>query len=254
VTGGQEEIYYKPGGAGNYGIPHPSLYGVPLYRAGSSGIEKIVTPVGSAGEHTLTQKWKVSIDESGVASGELDITVNGAWMGVFALDGDASLEELSSRILKNFNFNVSSLELEAKSMKRTGRGCRVSFALNAAPGIVSGRDILFKLMGGFPACFEEIPRSGAKYTLRFPFIFEIDSVITTPKGYRTLSLPGKLKSGDSKAELDQSVEHWPRRRQAEASCRWTVRAYDIDEYLSGRLAEHLGAVIAWADTAIPLRK
>jgi hypothetical protein len=251
---GKEEIYFRPGGAGNFERLHPSLYGVPLYRAGNAGIERIVTPMGSAAEHSLTQKWKVSIGEDGIASGELDITVNGAWMDVFVLDRDASLTEVSSRILKNFNFNVPSIELEAKSMRRTGRGCRVSFAVNAAPGIVSGNDILFKLMGGLPVCFDEIPESGAKYTLRFPFIFEINSVISTPKAYRTLSLPGKSQRGDSKAELNQSVEHWPRRRQVEASCRWTVRAYDIDEYLSGRIAEHLGLVTAWTDMAIPIRK
>jgi hypothetical protein len=230
------------------------LYGVPLYRAGNAGIERIVTPMGSVTEHTLTQKWELSIGEDGVASGELDITVNGAWMDVFALDGDAPLREISSRILRNFSFNVPGVELEAKSMKRTGRGCRVHFAVNAAPGIVAGNDILFKLMGGIPVCFEEIPRNGAKYTLRFPFVFAIDSVISTPEGYRTLSLPEKSRMGDSKAELVQAIEHWPRRRQAEASCRWTVRAYDIDEYLSGRIAEHLGLVAAWTETAIPLRK
>jgi hypothetical protein len=254
VTDGKEEIYYKPGSSGNYERLHPSLYGAPLYRAGSAGVERIVTPVGSAGEHTLSQKWKVSIGEDGIASGELDIAVGGAWMGVLALDGDASLEEISSRILGNFDFSVSSIELEAKSMKRTGRGCRVKYAVNAAPGIVSGNDMLFKLMGGIPICFQEIPRNGARYTLRFPFIFEIDSVISTPKGYRTLSLPEKSQRGDSKAELDQSIEHWPRRQRAEASCRWTVRAYDMDEYLSGRIAEHLDLVTAWADMAIPLRK
>ncbi|MDR2779568.1 MAG: hypothetical protein LBB28_00420 [Synergistaceae bacterium] len=254
VTSGKEEIYYKSGNSGRYGILHPSLYGVPLYRAGSAGVERIVTPTGSAAEHTLTQRWKVSIGEDGVASGVLDITVNGAWMNVLALDADVSLEELSSRILKNFNFNVPSIELEAKSMRRTGRGCNVSFAVNAAPGIVSGNDILFRLMGALPVCFEEIPRNASKYTLRFPFIFEINSVISTPKGYRTLSLPEKSQRGDSKAELVQSMEHWPRKRQAEASCRWMVRAYDIDEYISGGIAEQLGLVTAWTEMAIPLRK
>jgi hypothetical protein len=254
VTSGSEEIYYKPANAGSYGRLHPSLYGVPLYRAGSAGVERIVTPMGSAGEHTLSQKWRVSIGENGVASGELDITVNGAWMDVFALDSSAPLEDVSSRVLKNFIFNVPGMELEAKSMRRTALGCRVSFAVNATPGIVFGNDILFKLMGGIPSCFEGIPQSSLKYTMRFPFIFEINSVVSTPKGYRTLSLPEKSRRGDSKAELDQSIEHWPRRRQAEASCRWTVRAHDIDEYLSGRIAEQLGSVAAWTDMAVPLRR
>jgi hypothetical protein len=254
VTDGKEEIYYKPGGSGNYERSSPSLYGTPLYRAGNAGVERIVTPIGSAAEHTLTQKWRVSAGEDGVASGELDVAVSGAWMDVFDLGGDASLEEVSSRILRNFNFNVPSIELDAKSLKRTGGGCRVIFAVNAAPGIVFGNDILFRLMGGLPACFNEIPRNGAKYTLRFPFIFEINSVVTTPKGYRTLSLPEKSQRGDSKAELNQSVEHWPKKRRLEASCRWAVRADDIDEYLSGRVAEHLGLVADWTDMSIPLRK
>jgi hypothetical protein len=254
IGNGKEEIYYKPGGAGNYERLHPSLYGVPLYRAGNSGVERIVTPMGSAAEHTLTQKWNISVGENGVASGELDITINGAWMDVFAIDGETSLEDISSRILENFVFNVPGIEFETKSLRRTGLGYRVRLAVNAVPGIVSGNDILLKLMGGIPVCFRDIPRNGSRYTTRFPFIFEINSVVSTPKGYRVLSLPEKSQRGDSKAELNQSIEHWPRRRQAEASCRWTVRAHNIDEYLSGRMAEQLELAAAWVDMAIPLRK
>jgi hypothetical protein len=175
-------------------------------------------------------------------------------MDVFALDSAAPLEDVSSRILKNFIFNVPGMELEAKSLRRTALGCRVSFVVNATPGIASGNDILLKLMGGLPSCFGGIPQNSLKYTMRFPFIFEINSVVSTPKGYRTLSLPEKSRRGDSKAELDQSIEHWPRRMQAEASCRWTVRAQDIDEYLSGRIAEQLGSVAAWTDMAVALRR
>jgi hypothetical protein len=90
--------------------------------------------------------------------------------------------------------------------------------------------------------------------LRFPFVLEINSLISTPKGYRALNLPGKTQTGDSKAMLEQSIVHWPKRALAEATCRWTVRGSDIDEYASSRIADQLARIAAWPEMTIPLRK
>jgi hypothetical protein len=109
-------------------------------------------------------------------------------------------------------------------------------------------------MGGLPASLGEIPQDGMKYTLRFPFVFEINSEISTPKGYRALSVPGKIQIGDSKAMVDRELVHWARSGRAEGYFRWTVRSFDMDEYMSGRMAEQLSMAVAWPDTTIPLRK
>jgi hypothetical protein len=45
-----------------------------------------------------------------------------------------------------------------------------------------------------------------------------------------------------------------KRRRAEASCKWTVRAREIDGALSAKLAEQLALVAGWPDVTLPLRK
>lgn len=238
------DFYFKSGQTGSPEKLHSSLYGEILYKAGNNGAERITLPRGSAADHVLSQNWKVSVDEKGIASGTVDITFTGAWTDVFPLAAEMS----------GMNFSVPGVTFEEKSSKNLTGGRRVTYDVLAAPGIVAQDSLLLKLMGGLPVCFGEIPRDGSGYSFRFPFIFEINSVITTPKGYKALSLPGKSYRGDSGAEVEQSAVHWARKRRVESSCRWTVRSFNCDEYQSARIAEQLASVAAWPDTAIPLRK
>jgi hypothetical protein len=242
------DFYFKSGQTGSPEKFHPSLYGEVLYKAGNNGAERITLPRGTAADHVLSQNWKVSVDEMGVASGTVDITFTGAWADVF------SLAQETPGIMAGMNFSVPGITFEEKSSKNLPNGRRVSYGVTAAPGIVAQDSLLLKLMGGLPVCFGEIPKDGSGYSFRFPFIFEINSAITTPKGYRTLSIPGKNSWGDSSAALDQSAVHWTRKRLVESSCRWTVRSFKFDEYQSARIAEQLASVSAWPGTAIPLRK
>jgi hypothetical protein len=251
----KKEVYYRAGYSGSPEKLPPSLYGQPLYRAGNSGIERITLPRGSASDHTFSQNWKVSLGEDGTVSGVLDMTLTGAWMDIFAVNtDDLSFADTAQEILSGMIFKVPGIILNTQSVKPLGSGCRVTMSVNAAPGIVSANSILFRLMGGIPRAFETIPAPGTKYAFRFPFVFEINSMITTPRGYKALDLPGRSVSGDSKAMLEQSVVHWTKRARTEASCRWTVRASDIDEYTSARISDQLALVAGWPDTSVPLRK
>jgi hypothetical protein len=243
------DFYFKSGQTGSPEKLHPSLYGEILYKAGNSMTERITLPRGTAADHVLSQNWKVSVNESGIASGSVDITFTGAWMNVFSL-----AEADTSGVMPGMNFSVPGITFEEKSSKNIPNGRRVSYAVQAAPGIVAQDSLLLKLIGGLPVCFGEIPRDGSAYSFRFPFIFESNAVITTPKGYKALSIPGKNSLGDSGAVVEQSAEHWPRKRLVESSCRWTVRSVKPDEYQSARIAEQLAVISAWPDTAIPLRK
>jgi hypothetical protein len=252
--GDGREIYFKAGQSGDLAKPHASLYGAALYRAGGNGVERLAVPRGSASEHTLAQNWKVEIDENGRASGTLDVTATGGWMDIFGLDLSDEDENMASGIIRGMDFNIPGANMVLKSAKRLSSGCRVSYSVEAVPGIVSSGSVLLKLMGGLPVSLGEIPQDGTKYTLRFPFVFEINSEISTPKGYKALSVPGKMQIGDSKAMLDRELVHWARSGRAEGYFRWTVRSFDIDEYMSGRIGEQLSMAAAWPDTTIPLRK
>ena len=248
------EVYFKAGQSGDPEKLHPSLYGATLYRAGINGVERITLPRGQASDHVLSQRWSFDVDENGFASGTLDVTMTGGWMDVFAVTRDDDAETIGAGIIKGMFFNVLGANITVISVRPLPNGCRVSFSVEAVPGIVSSGSMLLRLMGGLPASFADIPQNGMKYDMRFPFIFEINSSINTPAGYRALAVPEKIEAGDSRAMLEQSLVHWPRRALAEGSCRWTVRSFSADEYLSGRLSEQLRMVVGWPETAIPLRK
>jgi hypothetical protein len=254
ASGGGHEIYFKAGQTGDPEKIHPSLYGESLYRAGPSGVERITLPSGSAADHVFTQNWKYSLDTEGKISGKLDVTLTGGWIDVMTPGAAESPESAAGEFLKNMSFSAPVITFAAKSVKAAASGLRISYDVSAVTGIVSGGDILFKLAGGLPVCFNDIPAGGAKFSFRFPFVFTITSVVSTPKGYKAISLPGKSARGDSKALLEESVVHWPKRARAEAECKWTVRASPADEYASARIAEGLAALFAWPETAIPLRK
>ncbi|MDR1581469.1 MAG: hypothetical protein LBS35_14020 [Synergistaceae bacterium] len=242
------DFYFKSGQTGSPEKLHASLYGEVLYKAGNSGTERITLPRGTAADHVLSQNWKVSVDERGIASGRVDMTFTGAWMDVFSLAG------ADTGVMPGMNFSVPGIVFEESSSKNIPNGRRVSYTVQAAPGIVAQDSLLLKLMGGLPVCFGEIPKDGSKYSFRFPFIFEINAAITTPKGYKALSMPGKNSLGDSGAAVELSAVHWTRKRLVESACRWTVRSVNLDEYQSARIAEQLAVISAWPDTAIPLRK
>jgi hypothetical protein len=241
------DFYFKSGQTGSPEKLHSSLYGENLYKAGNSGAERITLPRGTAADHVLSQNWKVSVNEQGIASGSVDIIFTGAWMDIFSLTAETD-------VMSGMNFSVPGITFEEKSSKNIPNGRRVSYTVHAAPGIVAQDSLLLKLMGGLPVSFGEIPKDGSKYSFRFPFVFEINAAITTPKGYRALSIPAKSFLGDSGAEVEQSAAHWIRKRLVESSCRWTVRSVKSDEYQSARIAEQLAVVSAWPDTAIPLKK
>jgi hypothetical protein len=261
VDGSGGEFYFKSGRASDLEKLHPSLYGETLFRAGNSGAaERIEIPRGSASDHLLSQKWKLAMDENGIATGSMELTATGAWVSVMGLEsidlsrGDASRDDIDASLRENMDFDIPGLVLVAKSMKNSSTALRVVFDVKASSGIVSGNDILFRMTGGIPRCFEDIAAADSKYSFRFPFLFEMNSVISTPKGYRAVSLPGKVQSGDSKIMLEESLVHWTKKARAESACRWTVRSVNIDEYLLGRVQEQLAGIAGWSRLEIPFRK
>jgi hypothetical protein len=254
TDGGGNEVFLKtPFVADAEKLP-PTLYGAAVYRSNGTNLERIVLPRGSASDHRLSQMWRLSLDETGVASGTLDVTVTGAWIDALSLNGEPTAERMGRALLDGMYFNLPGFRIEPESLKMLGSGCRVSFSVSAKLGIVAGNDILSRMPGGLPYCFRDIPADGSKYSFKFPFVFEQSAVIATPKGYRAISLPSKVQNGDSKAMLDESVVHWAKRGQMEAVSRWTVRASDVDEYLADRVNQQLDAVAGWSELTAPLRK
>ena len=252
---GGKDVFYQAGQATDFGKLAPALYGLAVYRSTNTEIERLVLPRGSASEHTLTQTWKMSMDSGGMAEGTLELTVTGAWMDALGLGRTPTVEGLTQeRVQAGIRFPIPGLRLEAQSVKILGSGYRVTFGVNASMGIVSGGDILMQMPAAIPVCFDEIPTEEARYSFKFPFLLERNAILTTPSGYKPMMLPAKNETGDSKAQFEESMAHWPKKSRIESSSKWTVRTTLIDEYFSHRIADQLAAVRRWAQTSIPLRK
>lgn len=251
---GKSDAYFKSDPNLVFGKLPSGLYGVAVYRFGESDIERLVLPKGTASEHSLSQMWKIDLDESGIATGTLDLTVTGGWVDIMGMGRTPSLDDASSLITQKILFPIPGSEFKAKSIKPLSNGYRLTLDVKARAGIVSGTDILLRMPGGMPLCFAEIPASAEGFSFRFPFVMEQNAVITTPKGYQAFMLPGKMESGDSKAAVESSIVHWPKRRRAEANFKWTVRSSIVDEFASSRIIDQAKTAFAWSHTNIPLRK
>lgn len=251
---GNKNIVFKAGQAVEFGKTEPSLYGKTLYRAGTMEIENIQLPKGSASDHIISQNWKLQLDENGVVNGTLELSLTGGWLNVFSLGKKFDSKAIERKILENFVFNVPGLNLALNNVKPLASGYRILFDVKASPGIVGGTDMLLRIPGGTPVPLSQIPSKEDQYDFKFPFIVEQNAVITTPRGYKTVTLPGKTQRGDSKAGIEENFVHWVKKRQLEASSRWTVRSSHIDKSISGSVAEQISLFARWPQLTVPLRK
>ncbi|MDR1944213.1 MAG: hypothetical protein LBQ19_05265, partial [Synergistaceae bacterium] len=252
--GSASDIYFTAGQSSEFGRLSPSLYGATVYRFDGNNVNRITLPRGNAADHTLTESWRLGIDENGVAAGSLDITVTGGWTNIVSNGNLPSVEDAADDIQRTIAFSVPGIRFETASVSQSGSGYRMTFRVRAPLGIVSGKDILMRIPGGVPVTFGDIPNDNEGFVFCFPFVFEQNIVISTPKGYRTVALPAKTQHGDSKAMIGESIVHWERKSRLEASSKWIVRSAAIDQTLAKRILDQLALARGWAQMTVPLRK
>lgn len=247
-------VFFTAGENAVFGKQPPSTYGLTVYRTDGTEVERVVLPKGSASDHTLLQLWKLALDENGFAAGTLDLTVTGAWVDALGLGREPHLDTAAARVMQWMGYTLPGLEIAAKSARQLGAGYRLTFDVRATLGIASGTDILFRLPGGVPAPFDAISEKDPSFGFRFPFVLEQNIVVTTPRGYTPIMLPGKSETGDPRSMLEESVVHWPKRRQLEAHSKWTMRTTTLDAYAASSVLQQLALAKRWSQTTIPFRK
>jgi hypothetical protein len=251
---GGKDVYFTADQSADFGKLSPSLYGRAAFRIDGTNLERPTLPKGMASDHNLSQMWRLNLDEKGIATGSLDLTITGAWVDALLRGAGDSSDDLARALLGEMDFGLPGLFIEPVSCRNLSSGYRFSFDVRTQLGIVSGNDMLVRIPGGKPRGFDDVPAKAESFSFEFPFVFGQDAVISTPAGYKALMLPGKLQSGDSKAMLTESVAHWARKGRVEASAVWTVRSASVDSIASGKVREQLNLAGRWSQTTIPLRK
>ena len=252
IRDGGKSITYESGQGVAFGKQPPSLYGVVLYGAKGTTVERFNLSKGVATEHKLTQSWKLNLDPNGVASGTMIASLSGAWNDIFSLGDDN--DEVLAQIKSKMHFNVPGLDLKVKSVKKDSTGCSVTFDVTAALGITSGSDMLVRMPGSVPKMLEDIPVDDSSYSFNFPFVVEQSVTMSVPKGYTVLTLKKGEQRGDSKALLADDAVFWPRKGQLEANIRWTVRASNVDKSLNANIRDQFMQYLYWTQKTVPLRK
>lgn len=250
----EKEFYYKADQSVEFGKTPPSLCGATIYRMNGANLEKRNIPKGNASDHTLAQTWKLALDESGIATGTLEILASGAWADLLGCGRAPSAEYLTDTLSRSFILNVPGLTLSLPTVRTFNAGYRIVFTVRAALGIVSGNRILMRVPAAVPKNLEEISTAGERYSIRFPFTLEQNLSISTPRGYRVIGTPPIEKQGDSKAMLDMSMVHWPKRGELEVAGKWVLRTQDIDESLSKTVLSELNSLVRWSQATLPLKK
>jgi hypothetical protein len=253
VRDGASDVYFIAGRTEEFGKLPPALLGASVYRFDGTDVERIVLPKGNASDNTLTQQWRLSIGTDGIASGSLDITATGGWANILA-EGKKPHQEEAMDIADKMSFFLPAINIEPVSVRPLANGYRATFGVRAPLGIVAGGDILMRMPGGLPLSLADIPAKAESFSLNFPFVFEQDVIVSTPEGYRSFGLPGKIRHGDSRAAMDESIVYREKSSRIEASSKWTVRSTTIDASLAGRITDQLAMARKWTETTVPLRK
>lgn len=251
---GGRTVYYTADQAAEFGRLDPLLYGDTVYRSNGLEIEQLGLPRGTATDHTLTQTWRLTLGENGIATGQWELTVGGGWVDVLGLGVAPEQEGLVARTKDAFAFFGREMNISVDSIRQTSNGYRITYDVSWPLGIVSGSDILVQHAGAVPRTLNDMPESPMKFSFLFPFVHELNMYLSTPDGYRSFSLPEKVESGDSKSSLQQAIVFWPKKGRFESNSKWVVRNSRIDEYGAGAIIEQFKQLLKWMNHSLPLRK
>lgn len=250
-----DSFFFFPGQIAEFGkMPH-SLYGAELYSLSEGNtLFSRALPQGVATEHKLTQNWNLTLAESGIAEGYLDLLVLGNWVRMLDLDATDS-SALVRKINSVMDFRLPNLVLSSPDIRSIRTGYSVRFKVRAPLGIVSGNDLLLRIPGALPKQLETFSSIKDGAHLAFPFLLEQRIQIATPKGFHALPIYPLNPTLYPQVSLQGEMIHWPKKGQLEGQVRWIVRTSGkIDEQNLRGMLNALSDYLSWVNSTVALRK
>ena len=225
---------------------------------GETGLKRLIrsaapedspAPSMKARDNRLSAVMDLNLNEQGVLSGPVRVTLRGAW-GPFFLSGSAPTKtELEGAVralfpgLKNYD------EVKHRSVKGIPE---LSFVLKGKPGVAgSGQGILALPPSFDPTAFRALEGLTPPLELRFPFVLEQTRNISLPKGTSRALVSGEVKRSPDKINYSESYKTKKGKLTAEA--RFEAGTTDIAIDNAGPFQRNMGLWRNFSSKPIPVR-
>lgn len=249
-------FYYKVGQSTPPGTLDPSLLGKTLYGKEQNSVVERVIPAGEAGDHRLTLRWNVELDENGTALGDLRIRARGGWLEMFS-GGRIPTQQNDFGFLGDIKFpNMPDISWQKARVKTTSNGFDLDIPFRASLGIISAGDILVRWpVAILPWQFVLLSENKLPgLSLRYPFVFEQQVVLRLPDGFDVVALPSTRPYGFTGISLTEEMQYNRRKRNVEGGYKVVVSSSATDGEGFRNLQSVIRRNLAWSDMTIPLRK
>jgi len=249
-------FYYKVGQSTPPGTLDPSLWGKTLYGKDQNSVVERVIPAGEAGDHRLTLRWNIELDENGIALGDLRIRARGGWLEMFPV-GRVPTQQNDFGFLGDIKFpNMPDISWQKAQVKTTNNGFDLDISFRASMGIISTGDILVRWpVAILPWQSDVLSENGkAGLSLRFPFVFEQQVILRLPYGFDAVALPATRPYGFTGISLTEEMKYNKRKRNVEGGYKVVLSSSATDGEGFRNLQSVIRRNLAWADMTIPLRK
>lgn len=251
---GGKAFLFKRGSASNPGKIPSVLIGTTLYRLEGGKVLAMKNPEGSASSNRLAARWELDLDEAGVATGKVMITLKGGW-DYLLRSGATTSRERATELAREMLFSTPFLSgMGTPELSDSGSGLRIIVPVKGLLGISGQKDLLVK----FPATdlpgIREILEAGGKSTLRFPISIQQEFLVRLPAGYRVLEPPSMRERNMGKAMVEESFRNREKKGLVEASQLVSITVSRLDENGLNALNESLALALRWGANSIPLRK
>lgn len=243
---GLTETFYVPGQQVPLGEMPPEVKGKTLYRLDTGRVLSVGVPGGDALENRLTLNWRLTVDERGVASGDLVVDLFGGW---FPLVGT-----LSSRGIEGIALSGGPFTLGEPEISRRKTGLRATFPVRGSLGIPGTGTLLLQVPGAEPRVFSALRRGRGPLTLRFPFVFEQAFEIVLPEGYAPLDFPTRRNLDSGPVRIAETFRERKKTGAVEGSLRLVVASSSLDDNGAATLAGLVQRSDQWGTLTVPLRK
>ena len=251
---GGKAFLFKRGSASSPGKIPSVLIGTTLYRLEGGKVLTMKNTEGSASSNRLATRWELDLDEAGVATGKVMITLKGGW-DYLLRSGATTSTERAVKLAREMLFSTPFLSgMGTPELSDSGSGLRIIVPVKGLLGISGQKDLLVK----FPATelpgIREILEAGGKSSLRFPISIQQEFLVRLPAGYRVLEPPSMRERNLGKATVEESFRNREKKGLVEASQIVSITASRLDENGQTALEESLVQSLRWGANSIPLRK